>query len=59
MGDDIVKFSTESESLKNKMGSYDEKRFEKSKVRLLKQFDDDESANFFMSIMQKRLKKQY
>ena len=39
MGSDIVQLSIENETLKNKIGSYDENRFEKSKAKLLKQFN--------------------
>ena len=59
MGDDIVELSTENESLKNKIGFYDGKRFEKSKTKLLKQFDDEKRANLIMSRMQKQMKKQF
>ena len=41
MGDDIVELHTENETLKNKIGSYDEKLLEESKAKLLKQFDDE------------------
>ena len=40
MGDDRIELHTENESLKNKIGSYDEKWLEKSKTNLLKQIDD-------------------
>ena len=45
LGDDIVELSTENESLK-KIGSFDEKRLEESKVKLLKHVHD--RASFFM-----------
>ena len=45
MGDDIVELSTESESLENKIGSYDEKCLDESKVRFSKQFDDEKRAS--------------
>ena len=35
MGDDIVEISTENESLKIKIGSYDEKGVEESKAKFL------------------------
>ena len=38
MGDVIFKKSTENESFENKIDSYDEKRFEESTAKLLKQF---------------------
>ena len=40
MGDDIVELHTENETLKNKIGSYDEKWPEESKTKLLQQIDD-------------------
>ena len=36
-GDDVVELSTESKSLKSTIGSYDEKRLQESKAKLLKQ----------------------
>ena len=39
--DDIVELSTESESMKNKIDSYDEKCLEECKAIFLKQIDDD------------------
>ena len=47
MGDDIVELSTENETMKNKIGSYDEYWLEESKTKLLKQIDDEKGANFF------------
>ena len=35
MGNDIIELSTEKESLKNKIGSYDGKWLEESKAKLL------------------------
>ena len=46
IGDDIVELSTEIESLKNKIGSYDEKCLEDSKAKLLKQIDEEKKGNF-------------
>ena len=57
LGDEIVELSTENESLKNKMGSYDEKWLEESKAKLLKQIDDGKRANSIMSRKQKQMKK--
>ena len=48
-GDYIFELSTDSESLKNKIGSYNEKCLEESKAKLLKQIDDEERANLIMS----------
>ena len=41
MGDGIVDLNRENESLRNKIGSYDEKWLEESKARLLQQIDDE------------------
>ena len=41
LGDDIVKLSTENESLRNKLDSYDEKWLEESETKLLEQIDDE------------------
>ena len=57
--DDIVDFSTENESLKNKIGSYDENWLDESKSQLIKQIDDEERANSIMSRLEKQMKKQY
>ena len=59
MGGDIVDLSTENESLKNKIGSYDEKWLKESKTKLLKQLDDKKGAKLIMSRMKKQMKKQY
>ena len=57
MGDDMVELHTENESLKNKIGSYDEKWLEESKATLLQQIDDEEKAYLIMSRMQKQMDK--
>ena len=54
MGDDIVEIHTENKSLENKIGSYDEKWLEESKVRLLQQTDDEKRAILTMSRMRNR-----
>ena len=62
MGDDLVEFSTKSEFLENKIGSYDKKwknGFEESKSKLLKQIDDEKRANLIMSGLEKQMRKQY
>ena len=56
MGDFLVELSTEIESLKNKMGSYDEKWLEESEAKLLKQFDVEKKGNLIMSRKQKQIK---
>ena len=58
-GDDIVDLSTENESLKSKVGSYDGKWLEESKAKLLKQIDDEKTANLIMFRMPKQMKKPY
>ena len=40
MSDDIVELSIEQESLRNKIGSYEEKWLEESTAKLLKHFND-------------------
>ena len=40
----INDLSTENESLKNKIGSYDEKRLKESKAKLFKQIVDEKRA---------------
>ena len=57
MGDDIVELSVENESLKNQVSEYDEKWLQESKVKLLKEFDDEERANLIMSRMKKQMNK--
>ena len=49
MGDFSVNLSTKNDALKNKIGSYDEKRLEESKAKLLNQIDDEKRANLIMS----------
>ena len=58
MGDDIVELHTENESLKKKIGDYDEKLLEESKNKMLKQIDDEKRANIIMSRMKKQMNKQ-
>ena len=55
LGDDIVELHTESESLKNKIGSFDEKRLQESKTRLLQQIDDEKRGNPIMSRMKQQM----
>ena len=57
MGDDIVELSVENESLKNQIGEYDEKWLQESKVKLLKEIDDEKRANLIMSRMKKQMEK--
>ena len=58
LGDDIVELPTENDALKNKIGSYDEEWLEESKLKLLKQIDDEKRANLIMSRMKKQMNKQ-
>ena len=58
MGDDIVELSTENDALKIKIGSYDERWLEESKLKLLKEIDDEKRANIIMSRMKKQMNKQ-
>ena len=46
LGDVIVEFSTRNETLKNKLGSYDENWLQEFKAKLLKQIDDDKKVKF-------------
>ena len=57
MGDDIVDLSTESETLKNQIGDYDQKWLEESKAKLLKDIDDKKRADLIMSRMKKQMNK--
>ena len=59
MGDDILELSTENETLKNKIGSYDEKWLDESKPKLLMQIDNEKRATLNMSRMKKQMNKQY
>ena len=58
LGDDIVELSTENDASKNKIGSYDERWLEESKLKLLKEIDDEKRGNLIMSRMQKQMNKQ-
>ena len=58
LGDDIIELSTENDALKNKIGSYDEKRLEESENKMLKQIIDEKRANLIMSRMKKQMEKQ-
>ena len=58
-GDKIVELPTENDALKNKTGSYDQQWLEESETKLLKQIDDEKTANLIKSSMQKQMKKQY
>ena len=57
MADDIVELSTENDVSKIKIGSYDDKRLEESKAKLLKQIDDEKTANLIMSRTKEQMNK--
>ena len=57
LGDDIVDLSAENDTLKNKIGDYDEKWLEESKPKLLKDIDDEKRANLIMTRMKKQMNK--
>ena len=57
LGDDIVDLSAENDTLKNKIGDYDEKWLEESKAKLLKDIYDKKRADLIMSRMKKQMKK--
>ena len=57
MGEDIVDFFMENETLKNQIGGYDEKWFDESKAKLLKKIDDEKRATLIMSRMKKHMQK--
>ena len=57
LGDDIVELHSENESLKNKIGSYDEKWLEASKARLLQLIDDEKRVNLIKCRMKKQMNK--
>ena len=57
MGDGIVDLSTENETLKNQIADYDQKWFEESKAKLLKDINDEKRANLYMSRMKKQMNK--
>ena len=58
MGDDIVELSTENDTLKNQIDNYNEKWLEESKLKLLKEFDDEKRENLIMPRMKKQMNKQ-
>ena len=57
LGDDVIDLSTENDALKDKIGSYDEKWLRECKTKLLKQIDDEKSANLIVSRMKKQMEK--
>ena len=57
MTDDIVKLHTENESLKNKIGTYDEKWLEESETTLLQQIDGEKRVNSILPRLRKQMNK--
>ena len=57
LGDDITELSTEKDVLKNQIGEYDQKWLEDSKVKLLKDINDEKRANLIMFRMKKQMNK--
>ena len=57
MGDDIVELSVENESLKSQIGEFDEKWFQESEAKLLKEIDGEKRANKITSRMKKQMNK--
>ena len=58
MEDDIVELIAENKPLKNQIGEFDEIWLQESKVKLLKEIDDEKRANLIMSRMNKQMEKQ-
>ena len=57
LDDDIVELSMENETLKYKIGSYDQQWFDECKLKLLRQIDDEKSGNLIMSRLKKQMEK--
>ena len=57
LGDDIVDLFAENDTLKNRIGDYDENWLQESKERLLKDIDDEKRANLIMSRMKNQMNK--
>ena len=57
MVDNTTELSTENQSLKNEIISFDGESVVESKAKLLKQFDNDKRASLKMSRLEKQLKK--
>ena len=54
-----MKYLQKNETLKNRIGSNDEKWLKESKAKLLKQINEEKRANLIMSRMEKQMNKQY
>ena len=57
LADDIVEFSTKNESLKNKIGSYDEKWLKEFKAKLAVKTSRWREKSKYMSRMKKQMEK--
>ena len=57
LGGDIIELSVENDALKNQIGDCDQKWFEESKAKLLKDINDEKRANLIMSRMKKQMNK--
>ena len=58
LGDVIVDLTTENDTLKTKIGDYDEKWLQESKAKLIKDIDDKKRADLIMSRMKKQMNNQ-
>ena len=52
-----LNYLQKNDALKNKIGNYDDKWFDESEVKLLKQIDDEKRANLIMFRMKKQMNK--
>ena len=50
-----IELSVENKPLKNQKGQYDEKWLQESKLKLLKEIDDEKRANLIMSRTKKQM----
>ena len=57
LGDEIIDLTTENDTLKEKIGDYDERWLQESKEKLLKDINDEKRANLIMSRMKKQMNK--
>ena len=58
LGDDTVDSFTKNDALKNKKGCCDEKWLVESKTKLLKQINDENIANLFITRKKKQMNEQ-
>ena len=57
LGDDIIELSTENDVLRNQIGDYNQKWLDESKAKLLKDINDEKTANIIMARMKKQMNK--